>query len=360
MDSVCPQRAWVEALRPGTFFRTRDVPGPTRGAVSTFLSREASKPAGRAVCRRVAPNLYWKPRRNERGVPIEPDYLALAGAIAGRGHGMAGHDAGIVAGWLTHTVSATATVAVVGEPSVRRPLPTLLLRARANTRRRALTPLEVTYLEAIASFEECAEVDWPAALRITERQVGHRGRLRTRLMLAVAAAERGPGSLGLRGRLGEFCDVVSGLPPPAAPVLPPPPRPVLDRRLVTAADLPSWMAESPGSRIGALSTFVNHWAHYPHHRAALCAAPPRGENRLDLVRIAATVHALCDRDAVEVPHWVWANRWHEDVAVHSAGTVTPELREIAPAACRLHRVWFADDHIMCISVHGFWNRRHAA
>ena len=343
----------------GTCFRAEDVPGHTRGAVYAFLSREAAKPAASAACRRVAPNLYWKPLRNERGTPTEPGHLNIARGIAGAGCGVTGHHAGKITGWLTHTTTSTAAVAVVGPPSVRRPRPGLVLRGRANIARRALSALEVTYLEAVMGFDTCAEIDWPAALRIAARTDGHRRRLRSDRLLEVAAAERGAGTVLLRSRIRQLCEVIDGAPPPAAPDRPRvPPR----RRgePLTAVHLPASMASAPGSRIAALAGFVNHWALHPDRRAAMCAAPPEGENRLDLVRIAATVHALCDRDGVEVPDWVWSRTWHEDVRMYDVGEVTPAFRRLALPTGVHHRVWFREDHIMCIRVHGFWTDKRVA
>lgn len=355
----CVQRRWLERLPAGICFRAEDVPGATRGAVYAFLSREAAKPAASAACRRVAPNLYWKPHRNERGMPLEPGHLDVARGIAGAGCGVSGHHAGKITGWLTHTTTSTAAVAVVGAPSVRRPRPGLVLRGRTNTARRALSALEVTYLEAVKRFDHCVEVDWPAALRITARRGAHRRRLRCDRLLEVAEAERGAGAILLRSRVRQLCEVIDGGPPPASPNgAPVPPR----RRgePLTAAHLPAWMASAPGSRIAALAGFVNHWALHPERRAAMCAPAPEGENRLDVVRIAATVHALCDRDGVDVPEWVWSCTWREDVRMYDVGEATPAFRRLALPACAHHRVWFRQDHITCIRVHGLWTDKRAA
>ena len=354
MPRVSPQREWLEQAPEGTCFRAADVPGASRGAVYSFLSREAAKPRSVAACWRVAPNVYWRPARRGKYSGREPGYLEIARVIAGEGCGVAGHHAGRVAGWLTHTVSDVAEVAVVGEPSVRCPCPNLVLRPRSNTARRALRPLEVTYLEAVIGFAACSEMDWHAALRITARRNDHRERLRSDLLTSVAAAERGPGSILLRSRMRELCAVVDGSPPPLVSNVD---VPVRQRgETLTAAHLPAWMALSRGARIGVLSTFVKHWAVYPDRRLAMREASPHGENRLDLVRIAATVHALCVRDSVEVPDWVWAQTWHEDVRIYDVGEVTPECRASAMPSCAYHRVWFSEAHIMCLRVHGPWRR----
>ena len=257
-------------------------------------------------------------------------------------------------GWLTHSVRTVAEVAVVGEPSVRRPHPGLILRPRANEIRRDLSPLEVTYLEAVMNFDVCAELAWPEALRLTAQRLDHLARLRADALRDVADAERGAGAVAMRARMRELCALLDGvaLPPfPAGATAAPRRR----GEPVTAAHLPEWMSAGQGSRIAALSSFVNHWALHPERRPAMCAAPPSGQNRLDLVRIAATVHALCDRDGVGVPDWAWAHTWHEDVRIYDVGEASAEFRSNALGTCAHHRVWFRGDHITCIRVHGMWS-----
>ncbi len=347
VSGVSVQREWLEQVPEGTCFRSGDVPGASRGAVYAYLSRESAKPHAAAACWRVGPNLYWKPAR---GGGRGPGQLDMARAIAGEGCGLAGHQAGKAAGWLTHAVRSVAEVAVVGEPSVRRPHAGLVLRPRANGGRRGLSPLEVTYLEAVMNFDVCAELAWPEALRVTARRADHLERLRADALWEVAAAERGAGAVAMRARMRELCAVLDGgAPPPPAGAAGPPRR---RGEPLTAAHLPAPMSAGQGSRIAALSSFVNHWALHPERRPAMCAAPPSGPNRLDLVRVAATVHALCDRDGVGVPDWVWAHTWHEDVRVYGVGEASAAFRSSAPRACAHHRVWFRGDHIMCVRVHG--------
>lgn len=348
------QREWLEQVPEGTCFRSGDVPGASRGAVYAFLSRESAKPRAVAACWRVGPNLYWRPARGDGNGRRGPGQLDIARAIAGEGCGLTGHQAGKVPGWLTHAVRTVAEVAVVGEPSVRCPHPGLVLRPRANDTRRGLSPLEVTYLEAIMNFDDCAELAWSEALRVTAQRVDHHEHLRADALREVADAERGAGAVAMRTRMRELCAVLDGIAPPPAPV-----GATASQRLrgepVTAAHLPTWMSATKGSRIAALSSFVNHWALHPERRPAMCAAPPSGQNRLDLVRIAATVHALCDRDRVRVPDWVWAHTWHEDVRIYDVGEASAAFRDSALGTCAHHRVWFRQDHIMCIRVHGMWS-----
>ncbi len=354
MSRTSAQRDWLEQVPEGTCFRSRDVPGASRGAVYAFLSRESARPRAVAACWRVGPNLYWRPVRGKGRGPRGPGQLDVARAIAGEGCGLTGHQAGQVVGWLTHSVTTVSEVAVVGEPSVRRPRPGLVLRPRANEIRRGLSALEVTYLEAVINFDVCAELAWPDALRVTAQRVDHRERLRADALREVAAAERGAGAVAMRARMRELCAVLDGTAPPPGTDSAPAPRRRRGEPL-TAVHLPGWMSAGQGSRIAALSSFVNHWALHPERRPAMCATPPSGRNRLDLVRIAATVHALCDRDGVGVPDWVWVHTWHEDVRIYSVGEASADFRGIALGTCAHHRVWFRGDHITCIRVHGMWN-----
>ena len=89
-------------------------------------------------------------------------------------------------------------------------------------------------------------------------------------------------------------------------------------RSVTTADLPGLMTSDDGrGRVVDLRQFAKDWAHAtPEGRARMVAVPPRRfrwyhrfkARRRDLASIAAVAHALCDRDGVEVPDWVWRHR----------------------------------------------------
>ena len=71
----------------------------------------------------------------------------------------------------------------------------------------------------------------------------------------------------------------------------------------------------------------------------------------------AVVHALCDRDAVPVPGWVWRHRCRHPIGV--VASLDPSSRwgravlADAPDACAYHDVWFDHTMIENISVHGF-------
>jgi len=113
---------------------------------------------------------------------------------------------------------------------------------------------------------------------------------------------------------------------------------------VRAADLPQAMAE-PGKREHVpLTFFVREWDAWPDERSAMIADAPTGEDAADLCRIAAVVHALCDRDGVPVPAWVFDHRSEVDIAWgrHSVmeGFIWEQTIADAPAACAYHRVWF--------------------
>ena len=71
---------------------------------------------------------------------------------------------------------------------------------------------------------------------------------------------------------------------------------------------------------------------------------PQGDNSDDICRIAAVVHALCDRDDVAVPEWVWCHRSEADIAWGRRcvmnGFIWEQTVADAPDACAYHRVWF--------------------
>ncbi len=362
MGSVCDQRVWLEQLPAGSYFRPSEMPGASTTAVHTFLSREASKPDGEAACIRVAPGLYWvPPGGGEVRRPADRDVLA---AFAGAGWGFAGHTAGCLTGWLTHLTTRTVPVAVVGRPGLESPIPRVRLCGRANERRRLLNPTEIAYIEAVSFFDACSEVDWDEALRITAANVDHHRLLRPETMMEVVEDERGNGALLLRERVRSLCDVLDGGDPPP-PTYPTPPRWAGTRQLLEAAHLPALMGSwGRRARSASLAQFVNTWAHRPADRHAMCVAAPVGPNRLDLVRIAATVHALCDRDDVAIPAWVWFHRWSEDVCMSERlaidGGLGRRLRGHGLPLCAYHRVWFQGDHITDHRVHGFWNMKASA
>lgn len=124
--------------------------------------------------------------------------------------------------------------------------------------------------------------------------------------------------------------------PPADPL------PVYQR--VRAADLPAAMAgEGPREHV-PLTFFAREWAAWPDERVDMIREAPQGGDEDDLCRIAAVVHALCDRDGIAVPDWVWRHRSEVDLAWgrHCVmdGFIWEQTLADAPSACAYHRVWF--------------------
>lgn len=141
-----------------------------------------------------------------------------------------------------------------------------------------------------------------------------------------------------------------------------------NKPVLTAADLPALMA-NPQSRARAadLREFVKRWACFPQQRTAMIQQAPKHDRfrnrftskRRDLVRIAAVVHAMCDRDSEPIPEWVWEHRSTRAIGItDSVNPTTKWGREAcsnAPEACAYHNVWFGQTAIENITVHGIRN-----
>ena len=122
----------------------------------------------------------------------------------------------------------------------------------------------------------------------------------------------------------------------------------MERRL-RAADVPVLYAD-PGIRWAVpLGALIREWEWWPSERVAIIADEPVGASPDNLCRIAAVVHALCDRDGVPVPDWVWQHRWPEPIAwtseLSTEGASWDRTVAQAPAACAWHNVWFREDFI---------------
>lgn len=71
---------------------------------------------------------------------------------------------------------------------------------------------------------------------------------------------------------------------------------------------------------------------------------PEGPDAEDICRIAAVVHALCDRDGVRIPDWVWEHTsaiplaWDRSCVMR--GFIWEQTVANAPPACEYHNVWF--------------------
>ena len=134
---------------------------------------------------------------------------------------------------------------------------------------------------------------------------------------------------------------------------------------VKAADVPRWMSRNDGrGRCVELIQLAKDWARMPSLREAMIAEPPRPwrwwhrwtPRRNDLARIAAVVHALCDRDTHPVPAWVWEHRSSRPIYIDCYGVGDDDydrhIRRVAPDACAYHDVWFDPPSIEDIRVHG--------
>ena len=93
-----------------------------------------------------------------------------------------------------------------------------------------------------------------------------------------------------------------------------------------------------------LTLLVKEWDYFPDDRPAMIEDEPEGPDPDDLCRIAAVVHALCDRDGVPIPDWVWKHRspvpiaWDRSCVMH--GFIWETTVANAPPACEYHDVWF--------------------
>ena len=120
-------------------------------------------------------------------------------------------------------------------------------------------------------------------------------------------------------------------------------------RRLRAADVPVLYADSGVRCSVPLGALIREWEWWPSERAEIVALEPAGAAVDDLCRIAAVVHALCDRDGVPVPVWVWQYRWPEPIAwtseLPTTGPRWDRMVAHAPAACAWHNVWFGEDFI---------------
>ena len=122
----------------------------------------------------------------------------------------------------------------------------------------------------------------------------------------------------------------------------------MERRF-TAADVPALLSERGVRWAVPLGALIREWEWWPAERAAIIADEPVGAAPDDLCRIAAVVHALCDRDGVRVPEWVWRHRWPEPIAwtseLSTEGPLWDRMVAQGPEACAWHNVWFGEDLI---------------
>ena len=135
---------------------------------------------------------------------------------------------------------------------------------------------------------------------------------------------------------------------------------------ISADQIPRWIADDDNrGRVVELRELCKQWALTGNtHRSAMIRDAPRRyrwwhcvtARRRDLARIAAVVHALCDRDDVDVPGWVWKHRSRRNTGINATRRRVSALwaeHSHAPAACAYHRVWFDPASIEDHRIHGF-------
>ena len=115
-------------------------------------------------------------------------------------------------------------------------------------------------------------------------------------------------------------------------------------RRVRASDLPPIMAPGAPRPHVPLTLLVKEWDYFPDDRAAMVDEEPPGPDADDICRIAAVVHALCSRDGIPIPDWVWKHRSEVPIAWDRTcvmrGFIWDRTVENAPPACEYHNVWF--------------------
>ncbi len=187
-------RERVEALGPGAFLRSAEIPG-SRAAVDTAMSRIAAE----AGLVRVSRGLYWRGVNSRYGAG-RPDPLAVALAIAGPGAGPAGFSAARALG-VTTQLPARPEVAVAGRVPE---FAGAVFYKRNNLDRRGLDPVEVALLEVLRSWPTTSEVPWDE-LVVRVGEFVDRGDLDLDHTSGVAAAERNPAR---RDRFAALVDAV--------------------------------------------------------------------------------------------------------------------------------------------------------
>ena len=122
------------------------------------------------------------------------------------------------------------------------------------------------------------------------------------------------------------------------------PRPPKQVRRFRAADLPEVIAAYPHQEWLPWGTLAKEREWWPADRKWMIAEPPVSDSPDVLCRIAVAVHALCDRDCVEIPDWVWQHQSRVPIALSRLLPTTGFLWEWAvcdaPPACAYHNVWF--------------------
>ena len=112
-----------------------------------------------------------------------------------------------------------------------------------------------------------------------------------------------------------------------------------------AADIPEVLAAGDQRTLLAFSAFAKEWEWWPRERWAMIADRPESDSHDDLCRISAVVHALCVRDGIAVPEWVFDYRSEQPLALSASLVLNGEVwhRSVSesPEICGYHNVWFS-------------------
>lgn len=200
-------REWIDSLPGGAFFFTSEVPGAPV-SVKPLLSRLAADPEH--PVERQMRGFYCKTWSEDDPVPFV-DRNAGALRLAGTGGGAAGLFAVNRARW-TYQHPCRHDFAVMGRPPVS-PWPTVRFRRRSNLHRDALSPAEVTLLEAVRYFDRSDPIPWGDAVAAVRdgnvgHSLGHLGVLRADAISWVADGENGMTPV-FHDRISEVCDALA-------------------------------------------------------------------------------------------------------------------------------------------------------
>ena len=117
---------------------------------------------------------------------------------------------------------------------------------------------------------------------------------------------------------------------------------------MVVGELPGAMAVPGGRGAGywPVVQLIKDWNNQPESREPMLAGGlPGGASAVAAAKIAAVVHALCQRDGHPLPEWVLSARSPVDVTlVPDVDLESPygqRLQRNAPGVCRFHRVYFS-------------------
>ena len=120
------------------------------------------------------------------------------------------------------------------------------------------------------------------------------------------------------------------------------------RPYVVVGEIPAALATSRGrgAGYGPLVQFIKDWNNCPESRELMLAGGlPEDTDAVSAAKIAAVVHALCQRDDHPLPAWVLSARSPVEVAlvpiVDLESPYGQRLRSDAPGVCHCHRVYFS-------------------